>query len=121
MTYDERGKVSDLIIYDISGKVIPGYVTVTEVLPDSNGAKYGIRNGDVFILYDGQPVETTESFIQNRSKETGEDPHDLVILRDNEFITIQIRPGSLGSKLKPIPLLKEQQKLINEKLKEVKY
>ncbi|MBR0236637.1 MAG: hypothetical protein IJQ39_00960, partial [Thermoguttaceae bacterium] len=42
------------------------------------------------------------------------------VLRNNEFVVIQIYPGKLGCVLGPYALSEEQQKLILEKLKEVK-
>ncbi|MBR5710570.1 MAG: TIR domain-containing protein [Thermoguttaceae bacterium] len=120
LDYDKQGKIIKQTFYDVHGNEIPIYVKVAKVLSDSKAAEYGIHEGDIIFLYDGQPVAGKESFIQKRSKETGEDPHDLVILRDNEFITIQIRPGQLGCLLCGTFLSEEQQKLITEKLKEVK-
>ena len=96
------------------------YVSVSEVLPGSNGEKYGIKDGDFFILYDGQPVDDLQSFIEKRSKETGDDAHELVVLRDKEFIAIQIHPGKFGCTLGPCALSEDQQKLVIEKLNEVK-
>ena len=114
--YDDQGNEIKKSYYrELSIKV-----SVQKVDPDSNGKKFGIQEGDIFILYDGQPVEDYTSFIEKRSKETGNDPHELVILRNNEFVTIQIRPGLLRVDLAPKALSDEQQKLVSEKLKEVK-
>ena len=120
MEYDEQGNVTKKNYYDVHGKEVASYVSVQEVLPDSNSEKYGIKKGDFFILYDGQLVENYESFIEKRSKETGNDAHELVILRDKEFIVIQIHPGKLGCVLGTSPLSKDQQKRVLEKLKMVK-
>ena len=118
--YDEQGNETKLTFYDIHGKELPNYVFVNKVSPDSNGEKCGIKEGDFFILYDGQPVNHINSFTKKREKETGDDPHELVVLRDKEFIAIQIHPGKLGCTLSPCALSEDQQKLVLEKLKEVK-
>ena len=119
--YDEQGNTTDTIFYDIHGNKVIVSVIVKDVSPDSNAKKFGIQKGDFFILYDGQPVKDNESFIKQRADdETGEAPHELVVLRNNEFVVIQIYPGKLGCVLGPYALSEEQQKLILEKLKEVK-
>ena len=118
--YDEQGNQTKRINFDLNGKELVYCVSVQEVDPDSNGKKFGIQAGDFFILYDGQPVESVDSFIEKRSKETGEDTHELVVLRNNEFVTIQTHPGLLGCNLIPKALSDEQQKLFSEKLKDVK-
>ncbi|MBR5709644.1 MAG: TIR domain-containing protein [Thermoguttaceae bacterium] len=118
--YDEQGNLEKINCYDINGEELPVYVSVQEISPGSNSEKYGILAGDVFILYDGQPVENCDSFVEMRSKETGNDPHELVILRENEFITIQIHPGLLGCSLEMKAISEDQQKLVSEKLKEKK-
>lgn len=117
---DDQGKETKKTYYDLNGKKLTFCVSVQEVNPDSNCKKYGIQQGDFFILYDGQPVEDYTSFIEKRSKETDNDPHELVILRNNEFVTIQIHPGLLGCLLEPKELSDDQQKLVSEKLEEVK-
>ena len=118
--YDKNGILMNITCFDIHGKEIPTYATAQRIMPDSNGEKFGIVKGDCFILYDGQPVENHYSFVEKRSKETGDDPHELVVLRDKEFVTIQIRPGLLGCILEPKIPTEEQQKLIAEKLKDAK-
>ena len=118
--YDEQGNQTKETYYDINGREITLYVSVVGVLPDSNGEKCGIQEGDFLILYDGQPVERMSEFIEKRSNETGDDAHELVVLRDKEFVMIQIHPGKLGCVLGPRAPSEDQQKLILEKLEEVK-
>ncbi len=118
--YDKQGNETKITFYDEHGNEIPYYVSAMEVLPGSNGEKFGIKDGDFFILYDGQPVDNVQSFIDKRSKETGDGPHELVVLRDKEFIEIQIHPGKLGCSLGPRALSEDQHKLVLEKRNEVK-
>ena len=118
--FDERGNVINQSYYDIDGNEIAAYPVANYVFPGSNSEKFGIQNGDYFILYDGQPVKDYLSFIEMRSKETGGLSHELIVLRNNEFVAIQIYPGKLGCELKSKAPSADQQNLISEKLKEAK-
>ena len=120
MKYDEQGDLINRTYFDIHGKELVEYVSAKNVPPDSNGGKWGIQEGDFLILYDGQQINDVSSFNEKRSQETGDDPHELLVLRDKEFVAVHIRPGLLGCSLSMKPLPEEQQKLVSEKLKEVK-
>lgn len=116
--YDEQRNVTKTC-YDVHGNEVLTHIVVKEITPDPDGETFGIREGDVFILYDGQPIDNEESFIEKYSDGIDK-PHELVILRDKEYLVIQIYPEKFSCRIGMTRLPEDQQKLVLEKLKELK-
>ncbi len=78
-------------------------ITITEVVPNSYAAKYGLKPGDVIVKVNGKPVKSLEEF--------GEMVHKagtivLEVIRNGKTITIKIvkGEGKLGVYVLPFAL-----------------
>ena len=78
-------------------------ITITEVVPNSYAAKYGLKAGDVILKVNGKPIKSLEEF--------GKEVHKagtivLEVLRNGRVITIKITKGEgrLGVYVVPFAL-----------------
>ncbi len=98
--YDERGNQIETSCFGIDGEPLSVLIIVNTVLSDSPAEKLGIREGDIFLRYDGQFFEDVVAFIQYRSLEAKDgEPKTLEILCGKKIIKVQVSPGQLGASL----------------------
>ncbi|OQW91363.1 MAG: hypothetical protein BWK78_04870, partial [Thiotrichaceae bacterium IS1] len=75
-------------------------VIVVSIVLDSQGEKLGIKAGDVFTHYDGQPVIDVTSFTARRTAESSDSPpKELRVLRDGKELSFMVKPGKIGVEL----------------------
>src|SRR5882724_4227738 len=55
-------------------------VVIQEVIPNSPAAKAGLKNGDVMLKFNGQPVKNVEEFL-----------HGVAARKPGEKINLQVR------------------------------
>ncbi|OHB77315.1 MAG: hypothetical protein A2Z34_00250 [Planctomycetes bacterium RBG_16_59_8] len=68
-------------------------VSIMQVTPDSPAAQAGIREGDIIVDMEGEPLETPEELAaQIRRKKIGDEAR-LTLLRGGERLTIVVRLG----------------------------
>jgi serine protease Do len=70
---------------------------VVQVAPDSPAAKAGVKVGDVIKSFAGQPVKNNQEFVSLVGKKKPGEKVSVVLLRDNQTVTLDIvvgrRPG----------------------------
>jgi len=72
-----------------------GYL-VTGTLPDSQAAAAGLRAGDVLVSYNGQATRSLDALRDAAGEASGAETVAVVVVRDGEEVTLQMRPGKLG-------------------------
>ncbi|UCG43409.1 MAG: PDZ domain-containing protein [candidate division WOR-3 bacterium] len=70
---------------------------VWQVLPLGQAEKLGIRQGDMLLLYDGEPVASNDEVRRAQGAALGGDGQvPLVLLRDEEELEVMVDRGPLG-------------------------
>ena len=84
-------------VEEIMGKT---EILVISVLSDSQGEKLGIKAGDIFTHYNGEPISIGSRFADRRNAEPDDSPaKELQILRNSkEILKFSILPGKIGVK-----------------------
>ncbi len=98
--FDSDSRQIALAYFDADGKRLPHRVTVVEVIPGSQAERLGLKPGDTLIRYDKKDVIGTAAFIQGRALEHGDQPRELEIRRDDQTLTVPVKPGQLGVQIK---------------------
>jgi C-terminal processing protease CtpA/Prc len=99
-SYDSAGSRITSQYFDTDGTVLRAAPIITEVLPDSQAQKLGLRVGDILSEYDGKPARNTAAFIHGRAAEKPGGPtKELKVLRDRDMITFKVAPGLMGARL----------------------
>jgi S1-C subfamily serine protease len=72
-------------------------VVVSTVDPNTQGARLGLKKGDVLLSYSGNALRSTQQ-VQDLVKRHANDANDieLTILRNNQTFTLDVQPGRLG-------------------------
>ncbi len=98
--YDAGGNLVARHYFGLDGGPVEVRVVVLSLVPGGQGARLGLRPGDVLDTYDGKAVRTTAGFIQTRQAESPKGPpRRLVLLRQGARLTVQVSPGLLGAAL----------------------
>jgi YD repeat-containing protein len=99
-SYDEKNNQTDAAYRDEHGKQLQPHAVVTEVKPDDQGSRLGMKAGDILVTYDGRPVANTPKFIKGRLGEpAGGQTKELRVLRGGKAMTFAIQPGKIGARL----------------------
>jgi S1-C subfamily serine protease len=77
-------------------------VTVTQVVPEGQGAALGIRVGDVVRRYHGQEITKLDELVKLTGEVKG-DAIPLEIQRGEETLKLTAKPGRLGLALEDRP------------------
>jgi S1-C subfamily serine protease len=78
-------------------------LAVTVVVPGGQAEKAGIKVGDRFLTYNGDPVLDHEWFTWERQVESRQGirgPRTVVVMRDGQRLTFELTAGRLGLGLK---------------------
>src|SRR5262249_3975138 len=98
--YDRDGNAVDSAYFDVDGRELRTQVRVNYLVAGGQGARLGLRPGDVLVSYDGQPVTNLYRFLARRRAERPTDkPRPLVLLRGGKRLTVHVSPGLLGANL----------------------
>jgi subtilisin family serine protease len=71
---------------------------VGNVQPGGQADKLGMKVGDVIVSYNGGPISTQESMqaAKKKAEDANEQKIAVVLLRDDQRLTIQMTAGALG-------------------------
>jgi membrane-associated protease RseP (regulator of RpoE activity) len=79
------------------GTPTPMLLVISEVEPDTQAARAGLRPGDVFVSYDGVRLENPVNDLQRAMKQAaGRRQVEVVVSRDGTEMTFGLRPGRIG-------------------------
>lgn len=70
--------------------------TVTMVQPRGQGARAGIKVGDVILRYDGKPIADRPALIAAKRAAAAKAEVVLVVKRGDEELELKLAPGALG-------------------------
>ena len=74
-------------------------VIVEEPLPDGQGAKLGVKPGDIVLRYAGQDMFAARDLVEAVKKPPAGAAMALVLRRGDEQVVVQCQPGPLGLRL----------------------
>ena len=74
-------------------------VIVEEALPDGQGAKLGVKSGDIVLRYAGQDIFAAVDLVEAVKKPPAGAAMALVLRRGDEQVVVQCQPGPLGLRL----------------------
>ena len=74
-------------------------IVVNHTLPSSQAEKMGLKEGDVFVEYDGKFFSDSAKFINYRKTEERENSRELIVLRGEEWFSFNVFPGQMGADL----------------------
>ncbi len=77
----------------ILGLPVPSGVLVTEVQPGSPAARAGLKEGDVLLTYDGEPVQSVDALHRLLTSRPVNAPYPVQILRDMEKLDLTVLPA----------------------------
>jgi YD repeat-containing protein len=101
-TYDQAGRLREATLWDLADQRLPpAQVTIIEVPPDSQGARYQLRQGDIIERYHGRAVPNSFS-LDMQAHTPGEGRRALQIRRGNDVELLQVDPGDLGVRLQDV-------------------
>ena len=69
---------------------------VTEVLPNSQALRVGLKQGDIIVSYNGQAVETLEALATAKEGVQAGHPCNMIIQRQGQAHNIDVIGGSIG-------------------------
>lgn len=72
-------------------------VLVTDVRPDSSGAKAGLNSGDVILEFDGQAVNTPRDLQRTVERADMAKQHTIIVMRDGQRATLTSDVAELPS------------------------
>jgi YD repeat-containing protein len=110
--YDDKDNMIDAAYFDVENSRLRTRVVIKSVESGSQGEQLGLKVGDILLTYAGREIANTPSFISGRRDERqGENPRELVILREGERLTFSIKPGLIGAVLedRALPEARESQ------------
>jgi YD repeat-containing protein len=102
-TFDGQNNLIDVAFFDTKGRWVPTVVRILSVEAGRQGARKGLRRGDLIVQYDGMAVVNSARFIHQRSLEPpGSPARELVVLRGKQRLTVSIAPGMLGVRMESV-------------------
>lgn len=72
-------------------------VLITQVLPDSSAEKAGLRQGDIIVEINGQPVVDQAGYNTIVAEYTARDTLELALVRDGKSLTIEVQAESFSA------------------------
>ena len=95
--FDMDGKRTEQVYRDTEGNQLETRPKVVEADKNSYAEVLGIQPGDYFLDYDDIVFQMTDHFIDHRENETENgSAKKLRVLRGNEILTFEVKPGKLG-------------------------
>lgn len=115
--YDASGNLQKYSL-DKNLNRIPLCVLVTEVLPDSEAARVGIKDGDVIVKYNNAIVSSVDEFIElidmsnmwkslssdNNADSNNTEEKTILINRKGKTKEFKVKPGKIGVRIDNVPL-----------------
>jgi len=99
--YDDRSQLTAEAYFNTANEPLLRRPVVVDVAPDSQGAKLGLKVGDILLQYDGRDITDAGQFVAGRKTERPGDPaRVLVVRRGNQVLRFQVTPGPLGTGLR---------------------
>lgn len=89
-------------------------ILVAQVEPGAPADKAGIKQGDVIVSLDGQPVLNVGDFRNNIATSAPDSKHKLGVMRDKKILEFQTVVGNLNNSLASNKLEKEEPHIINK-------
>lgn len=123
--YNEDGK-RETFELDKNLNRIPLCVLVTEVMPDSEASRVGIKAGDVIVKYNKITVSSVDEFIEltdvsnmweslssgNNSDSNNTEEKTIIINRKGKTKEFKVKPGKIGVRIRNVTLPPEMRKTI---------
>lgn len=111
--YDEEGK-RETFELDKNLNRIPLCVIITEILPDSEAARVGIKAGDVIVKYNNVTIHSTDDFIEltdasqmwenlSSDKDANSDDTEkkvIIVNRKGKTKEFKVKPGKIGVRIR---------------------
>ncbi len=94
-TYDNLGRETTPLFFDVHGAPVHTRVAVKEVEPDTAGERYGLQVGDILLSYDGEEVPDIRTFFNELELTKGERQRELRLQRQGQEIRLEVLPGRL--------------------------
>jgi S1-C subfamily serine protease len=99
--YNDKGQRIDEVASDAAGKPVPLQTVIDKIDSDGHAERLGLRPGDLFLAYRGQPVTSPSRFEYERANEPPDlPPAELKVLREEKTVTVRVSPGVLGVTLR---------------------
>jgi hypothetical protein len=117
--YDDQGTIIDAQYFDVGPVTVKPLVT--SVWPNELGAKLGLKEGDVFLRYDGREIANSFRLIAVRKLEKTDDPpRELVVRRGKGVLRFQVKPGLMGAVLddKVVPRMTDRETELTKDVKQ---
>ncbi len=89
----------DLMLY---GAGQPNRLVVRDILPGSNAEVGGLQEGDIIRSYDDQPVFGMQELRYLIAQGDQQTPVDVGVERAGAATTVQVTPGPMGVRLRPV-------------------
>jgi YD repeat-containing protein len=94
--YDDRGREIERQLYDASARRLVNRVIVGQVAPGGQGARLGLKTGDILLTYGGKEIKDRDEFVNGRRQERpGDKPMELSVRRGVTLLTFSVAPGPL--------------------------
>jgi len=106
--YDDDGK-SSISLQGAHGEILERHTKVVSIRPGSQEERLGLKPGDIIQRYNGHDIKAMDELIK-ATKEPGDAPRELVVLRGKALLKFQVQPGLIGIEmrniLEPVPAQK---------------
>jgi YD repeat-containing protein len=94
--YDDRGREIERQFYDAAARRLVNRVIVGQVAPGGQGARLGLKTGDILLTYGGKQIKDRDEFVKGRRQEhPGDKPVELSVRRGVTRLTFSVAPGPL--------------------------
>jgi S1-C subfamily serine protease len=94
-TYDDLGRETTPLFFDVHGDPVHTRVVVEKVKPDHIGEQRGLQVGDVLISYDGEDIRDAHTFFYELELIKGQRQRELRLLRQDQEVRLTVQPGRL--------------------------
>ena len=94
-TYDDLGRETAALFFDVHGIPVHTRVVVEKVKPDHTGELRGLQVGDILISYDGEDIRDFRTFFNELELMKGERQRALLLLRQGQEVRFTLPPGRL--------------------------
>jgi hypothetical protein len=74
----------------------PNCVRITGIAPESQGARAGLKDGDLITEYNGKAINTLQELVAEIQAATSQESVVLVIMRDGASMTFTLKGGKIG-------------------------
>jgi hypothetical protein len=98
--FDEFGG-ADMVFEDERGSPVEPAILVTAVTDGGRGAGAGLRVNDLILRYGGRDIHY--GILAAALRAPGSDARELVVLRGNASVAMQVAPGPLQIEIEPVP------------------